>query len=279
MDDRATPADTNVGPENTRSRGGDLSGGLRALAEWLAPTLHAVQHALEVHGPALVKWAEDMKQAHDILRHWEAHAPIVLKEAIADAGLIVPVSQMSFADMIELLRLCHERGSAPAVQWVAAHYDRVFSDPEFLGRVESAWVEDPHLARRMPVLRDALRAHAAGLYGASVPTLIAQFEGYVADLRGHQGTMNFPVLQGYVAELAAGELWTDVLIQSFVGETLLAKFAHGAAVPPFSRHAILHGGDVAYGTEQNSRTAVLLIDYLCMVARWPEREDDPSSGP
>ena len=232
--------------------------GARAL---LAPLLSTAE-TLKAHGPAISEWLAVMSRVPEVLRYWDQHAPTVLKDALGDAGLIVPVSQMSLPDMIELLGACRDRGRDAAVAWVREEYDRIFVEPGFLARLESTWAGHPLLGRRMGVLRDALRTHEHGFYGASVPTFIAQFEGLVADLVEHHGQMNGTKLKEHVAKLAAKEPWTDDVVQSFISDTLLAKFAHGSATPAFSRHAILHGGDVAYGTQTNSQTAILLIDYL-----------------
>jgi len=99
------------------------------------------------------------------------------------------------------------------------------------------------------------------MFAVSVPTFLAQFEGLIVDLAGHVGRMNYDDLKKHVANIATATGAGDIL-NTFVNDALLAKFAHGSLVPPFSRHAILHGGDVHYATETNSRTAILLIDQI-----------------
>lgn len=74
--------------------------------------------------------------------------------------------------------------------------------------------------------------------------------------------MDGPTLRSHIRTLAAVESVTGGMFASFVNDALLAQFQHGSLAPPFSRHAILHGGDIDYATEVNSRTAILLLDNM-----------------
>jgi hypothetical protein len=192
---------------------------------------------------------------------WEKNAPSVLNDAIRSRGLIVPLSRMSLTDVRELLEIYRRLGDRAVTDRLVLHYDQIFGAPDFLNNLSSSWASRQSLRPRLPILTQALRAHELALFAVSIPALIAQFEGIVADLSGHVGKMTFAELKRHVGTLAGASAIGDIL-GTFVTDALLAQFHHGSLIPPFSRHAILHGGDIAYSTEMNSRTAILLIDQI-----------------
>lgn len=205
--------------------------------------------------------------------------------AVAKAGLVVPLSQMPPIEIAALLKAHREGGANATIEWVRCYYDRLFGCPNFLPRLKQQWQTDVFLGRRIKPLSDALDAHAAGLFGASVPTLLAQLEGLIADLSAHRGGMREAKWREYMNELAEHDPFAGGLVQEFVADILAARFEHGADVSsPLSRHAILHGGDVGYGNEVNSRTAILLVDYFAFVSRMrrglaEEAEPDSANTP
>ncbi len=221
----------------------------------LAPLIPVIQSLGEA---ASVK----MQEYQELKDRWEQDAPSILKDAIHAQGLIVPVTQMSHPDLVGLLELNRDRGDVAVVERIRRLYDEIFDDPGFLEKLESTWAANQHLQRRLPLLRQALKAHGLGLFGVSIPTLVAQFEGLVVDMMGHAGKMTFDQLKAFVATLAAPDTLTGGMLTAFVDDAFLARFHHGFPIPPFSRHAILHGADVDYATELNSRTAILLIDHV-----------------
>lgn len=104
--------------------------------------------------------------------------------------------------------------------------------------------------------------------GASVPALLAQLEGLIADASSHAGRMNATAWREHMNEAASRDPLVGTLVKRFVNAVLAAPFEHGAPITsPLSRHAILHGGDVDYGTLTNSRTAILLVDYFAFLRR------------
>lgn len=236
-----------------------------SLKEVLAPLIGLLQRsraAMLAAAPTLIEVARRFARAQQSLDYWEQHAPQILKDAISAEGLIVPISQMSFGDVLELSELHRRRGSTAVVDRIRQHYDELFGGPAFLEILRSEWGGDAHMARRLHLLSQALDAHKVGMYAVSVPALLAQFEGLIVDIMGHTGRLNFGELRRYVTGLEDAERLPKHVLSSFVNDVVLTMFAHGDQVPPFSRHAILHGGDVDYATETNSRTAILLIDSL-----------------
>ncbi|WP_437313661.1 hypothetical protein [Sorangium sp. So ce385] len=185
-----------------------------------------------------------------------------MAEAAHARGLIVPSSQMNLHDLTRLTDVYETQGATAVVSAIETEYERIFGAPEFLGSLRESWMASNLLAPRWPILNDALKAHTYGLFGASVPALIAQAEGIIVDLRQYTGKVNGPTLQTLLKETVDGDPFTGPLVTSFFRNVLHAAFQHGAAAGLFSRHAILHGGDLQYPSERNSRTSILLIDVL-----------------
>ncbi len=125
------------------------------------------------------------------------------------------------------------------------------------------------LRKRMHVLGPALRAHLADEWVLSVPVLLATLEGVVAETGGVKGHMNMAKYKKAIeATFESG--WSDEQVQRRVGaamqafylDIVLRQFVHGDPIPIFSRHAILHGADLGYGTRANSIKAFLLLDLI-----------------
>ena len=124
------------------------------------------------------------------------------------------------------------------------------------------WTEDPLIAPRLPILLDALSAHEEGRYALSVPVLFAQLEGLVATAKKHEGRFTIKTLINYLKPIQTQGSRFQRITAEFVVETLWCEFHHGTAVPALSRHAILHGADVHYGTASNSLRAILCFDII-----------------
>lgn len=138
-------------------------------------------------------------------------------------------------------------------------------DDARLKAIVERWESRTLLARRLSILRPAVEAHIEGKYALSVPALLAQMEGVVADGFAHRGQMNGVQYKAYVGKLLSPELLRkhDEMVKDFMVEVILAGFKHGGPLPnSMSRHAILHGADTSYGTAATSLKVILLFDYL-----------------
>lgn len=124
------------------------------------------------------------------------------------------------------------------------------------------WKEDLLIAPRLPILLDALSAHENGHYTLSVPVLFAQLEGLVAAAKKHVGRITIKTLNNYLEPIQTQGSRFQRITAKFVVETLWCNFVPGTTVPALSRHAILHGADVQYGTASNSLRAILYFDNI-----------------
>ena len=97
------------------------------------------------------------------------------------------------------------------------------------------------------------------LYYLVIPALFALIEGIIARGFQHNGRMNGNQLKGYIKELLDGDETES--LQEVINKRMLVSFEHGKEVDsPISRHAILHGGDIKFGTEAVA-LRLLLIFY------------------
>lgn len=131
-----------------------------------------------------------------------------------------------------------------------------------LNDIRQSWQSDVLIAARLPILLDALKAHEEERYNLSVPVVLAQFEGMVAEARRHEGRFNRKNLVDYLEPITTSGNRFQRIAARVVVETLWAEFSHGAHSPPLSRHAILHGADIGYGTAANSLRAILYFDTI-----------------
>jgi hypothetical protein len=229
-----------------------------------ADLFRQTQDALEKAAPQIAAAASGLLAAHEALTRWEQNASPLLKASVSAAGLIVPVSQITFAEMMDVLTLYTDKGEQAALARVRTMYDEIFTTEGFLSGLEDTWSAHPRLERRMRILEQALRAHELGMFAVSIPALLAQFEGAVADVVNHTDSMSGGEMKKHVRTIAADGGAVGAMFSTFVCDVFVAQFKHGQTppLPPFSRHAILHGGDVSYPSETNSRTVILLIDTL-----------------
>lgn len=128
--------------------------------------------------------------------------------------------------------------------------------------IRRTWQADILIVSRLPILLDALKAHEEGRYNLSVPVVLAQLEGMVAEARKHEGHFTRKTLLAYLEPIATHGGRFERIAARLVAETLWAEFSHGAVPPPLSRHAILHGADTGYGTAANSLRAILYFDTI-----------------
>ncbi|WP_434476111.1 hypothetical protein [Bacillus hominis] len=138
-------------------------------------------------------------------------------------------------------------------------------DKQALVTMKSKWHGFEWLNNRISILEQVIEGHLKGYYNLTVPTLLAQTEGIVAQGFKHVGKMNGSKLEGFLTDLLSDHSTYsfDVQIHTFYTSRILAGFEHGKEInSSLSRHAILHGGDSSYGTQVNSLKCILIFDYL-----------------
>ena len=137
-----------------------------------------------------------------------------------------------------------------------------------------------HFGVRPPLLLDVFDGGVATTRGDVPPSYIRPWgaketalrmlnnlvAAYLKRMRIGDATLSLPLYPELpleaVERVTAEHPGTGLALSSFVNDVLYEQFWHGQAIPPFSRHAVLHGADVDYATESNARTAVLAIEEI-----------------
>lgn len=136
---------------------------------------------------------------------------------------------------------------------------------EMIKEITNEWYHMVILNDRKKIIRQAVVAHLHGEYYLSIPVMFSQIEGLIANIFHHKGSMGGKKYLDYIELLLNDkkDYSFDDLIYTFYDTVVLASFHHNEPIESFlSRHAILHGGDINYGTKINSIKALLLFDYM-----------------
>lgn len=136
-----------------------------------------------------------------------------------------------------------------------------------INKVVSTWRSNPMLERRLPIIEQVNEAYGAGLHYLVPPTLYAQMEGLVAEAFAVKGRLSSGGLDRLMSKLIETnfELPGDHAARSFWKTQVHVSFEHGSDLQSnVSRHAIVHGADVTYGTAMNSLRSFLFFDHVQM---------------
>lgn len=174
-----------------------------------------------------------------------------------------PHGDMNLAEVGAIVRNVEEFGVDAVADAVDGYFLRKYDFAEIL-RMSSGWKQKVR-PRRLEIMDQAIQAHNYRLYYVSVPTILAQIEGIIADNTKHKGKMSGSCLTTYL-EREFGEkepLSLEYSFLEFCKTVLYDGFGHGQPIiSGLSRHAIVHGGDVDYGTKASSLKAILTFDSL-----------------
>lgn len=128
------------------------------------------------------------------------------------------------------------------------------------------WTKSTILKSRIHILNEAITAHNNAYYYLSIPPLLTQIEGLIAEIFDHKGQMRGSNLLEYLDKLLVKKDNTfsfDNVINNIYKISIMTSFTHGSPIKSIlSRHAIMHGGDIKYGTITNSLKCILLFDYI-----------------
>lgn len=215
---------------------------------------------LRAHAPVFADVAKRLAQ----LQEWMSRVPTELRDALG--GEMIPHPELALDDVRVVLDTFRASGPGAAVAALESLYAELFT----AGRetIESRWKK----SRRWPILREILQAHDAGLYFVAIPVALAQAEGIIADFMKHEGQMGGQKLKQHIHKILEEDSFSAPAIGAFT-DLLMARFAHGQPVPDFSRHAILHGADIEYGTARKSLSVLVWLDYLLISEQ--ERAEEP----
>ena len=181
----------------------------------------------------------------------------------------MPHLNLLAVDLKLLVQIAKREGQLAMSAELDRLHKELFVDPEFRQELTNRWKQ----SERWRVLSQILSAHDAGLYAAAVPTAMAQAEGLLVSIIGKKARTKEKDLKRL---LDRPNTFFGPTASNFF-EVVTDVFTPGHPLPAFSRHAILHGEDVHYGTEANSLRVILWIDYIFMALmeeKPPSREGD-----
>lgn len=180
-----------------------------------------------------------------------------------------PHPDLDIADARAIVDMYHDHGVVAASSMVSEYMLKRYDARELQSLLEE-WGRQKWLAKRMPILTEVVEGHIAGKHHLTIPATFPQIDGIIAERYGHTGRINHGKLRKYVHEclpahdttLLSGKL--DTAHEAFFENFVMVQFQDWLEPPPssLSRHSILHGHDVNYGSAANSLKVILLFDYF-----------------
>lgn len=140
-------------------------------------------------------------------------------------------------------------------------FDDVYIRDKFFGK----WTNSGLLNNRSNIIEESLICFEQELYFAAIPLMFSQLEGLIADKNRHEGSMNGREFKKYMDKLfnSKSSFSYDDELFNFFSNVLIVGFGHQEELKSFlSRHAIIHGGDVEYGTKENYIKLILFFDSV-----------------
>lgn len=179
---------------------------------------------------------------------------------MAKCGWAPPLG-MPISFMKRCVDYYNDRGEESFQEYVDTTLVGYYSD-EKLDEIRKHWISIEPLANRHRIFDDAITAHQTNLFNTSIPTLLTQIEGVIFEANNHHGWMRQDQIQKYIdIILSKNDSYSP--IKGLILDELYKSFTWGDEVTKsLSRHAILHGADVEYGTRKNSLRIILLFDFL-----------------
>ena len=137
---------------------------------------------------------------------------------------------------------------------------------DIIDKMLETWKEYRFIDKRIHILEDAINAYKSEKYNLSIPVFFSQLEGTIADSSNHIGRLDGRKYREYIDEIIKknndSNGYCDDIIKSYFFNSILQHFVHGNDIPNFSRHAILHGADVSYGTKINNLNIIITFDTM-----------------
>jgi hypothetical protein len=179
-----------------------------------------------------------------------------------------PPMHLDWPAIRKVVRLYKSNDIVQLKDWIEPYLWDIYDDVA-LESMLCNWKQKLFLKGRIHILRDIIEVHKSGNYTLSIPALLPQIEGVVADCYAHRHRMNGKKFMSYIENIteecqrASISSHTNHWFKQFLADILLAQFAHGDPLSNgLSRHAILHGANTNYATAANSLKSIILFDYL-----------------
>lgn len=237
----------------------------RTLEAWSSEIGNAIssfRKAIDEPRKMVQRFAEQNAELLEALRSFDVVLPALVEDMLSPMVSVgwYPDLEMPFANLADVVDL-FKTDPVSAESQYAAYFT-----------VELPAAEDRLVLScpsRKELYSDGFVAHRQGLYFSSVPVFLAQAEGLAQERLGAL-LYSRKKLRKRVAELAK-ENWTfsDVLMRPLVEPTDINKTTteRPRGFSGLNRHSVLHGEDIAYGTEQNSLKAISHLLFVSDVLK------------
>lgn len=140
-----------------------------------------------------------------------------------------------------------------------------YFDEKIIEEKLSAWRGRKILQGRIHILDAIIKAHLNDDFILSIPVLITQIEGIIAEHFNHKGKFKSKHYSEYLSDIAStsNHIPDFKALKIFIENTLCQNFEWGSPIPAsLNRHAILHGACTDFGTKLNSVKTIVLFDLL-----------------
>ncbi|EJQ09785.1 hypothetical protein IE3_03361 [Bacillus cereus BAG3X2-1] len=171
-----------------------------------------------------------------------------------------------------VIQLYEEQGIEYTRRFFERYMCMFVYNKEMLTEMHNSWQQAEWLEKRLPIISTVIEGHLNGYYMLTVPTILAQMEGILVEgilkleAVAPDEQIKFKHQKSFLGQFLLGDKGSfsfDEQIEEFYLNTVLVNFDRGKEVESdLSRHAILHGEDVNYGTKVNSLKGILIFDYL-----------------
>lgn len=137
-------------------------------------------------------------------------------------------------------------------------------DDEYMDEIINGWSKYDFLSNRINLFNDAIYAHKIEKYSLSIPLLLSQLEGTVSEFFNVKGKSKMKSYKGYVEDILEKNKITHdkKILKAYFMNFVLENFVYGDKIPKFSRHAILHGADIDFGTKINSINLIITLNII-----------------
>lgn len=141
---------------------------------------------------------------------------------------------------------------------------------EIVDKMLVKWKTVDFISHRIHIIEEAVFAYHHEKYYLAIPVFFSQIEGIIAEFFNHKKAMGLKQYEKYISKIISSNpesfQYSNEITKAYFFNNLLEHFTHGEDIPKFSRHAIIHGGDVYYGTKINSINIMIIFDTLleCM---------------
>jgi hypothetical protein len=186
-----------------------------------------------------------------------------------------PIVDMSIPFATKVVEL-GKKGENAAIQKLLISY---YSNARLKDEILPGWRSSKMLKKRMPILEKAIHAHIRKDYELSVPAILSQLDGFIADSVGFTGFLtkerrNKILKEIHGISVGISRPYLEQLLFDYFS-AVFEPFNFGKKPKPIlNRPAILHGHNVEYAKRSMSLKAILLVnlyvnilDNFCISAK------------